>query len=318
MNNLEKSQNILDQFMFGEGIDFDKYLNPEDQAKIKDANHWKEKVKDYQFNPQQQTGKSLPFTKAANHFRIRPSETTIHTGYNGHKKSLMLGYIQLGLIAQGEKCLNVSLEMPPHITLDRQLKQFSNSSEPILPLHDQFFDFAKDDLFIYDQIGTMKWKRVIAVCRYAITELGVTQCFLDSLMKFGIKSKDHETQAEFTDELATLGKDTGAHIHLVAHSKKPGERGDQEMPGKYDIAGSADISNMVDNVLVHFSDTSDNPQKSYEQCIAVKKQRNPESEITEPTIGLDFNKESLQFIPTDKYMAPPPMTANDWINGKFN
>ena len=91
MNSLEKSQSIVDSLTFGEGVNFDSYLHPDDQAKVKQASHWREKLKDFQFNPQKQSGKLLPFSKAANHFRIRPSETTIHTGYNGHKKSLMLG-----------------------------------------------------------------------------------------------------------------------------------------------------------------------------------------------------------------------------------
>lgn len=316
MNSLEKSQSIVDSLTFGEGVNFDSYLHPDDQAKVKQASHWREKLKDFQFNPQEQSGKLLPFSKAANHFRIRPSETTIHTGYNGHKKSLMLGYIQLGLISQSEKCLNVSLEMPPHITLDRQIKQFANCKQPSLLLHERFFDFVKDNLYIYDQIGTMRWKRVIAVCRYAIVELGVTQCFLDSLMKFGIKSKDHETQAEFVDELATLAKDTGAHIHLVSHSKKPSEHGEGKMPDKYDIAGSADISNLVDNVAIHFTDKSDG--RRFDQCLKIAKQRNPESEMTEPTIGLDFESESLQFVPSFEGQFTQRMSAEDWENGRFN
>lgn len=316
MNNLERSQSIVDALSFGEGIDFDTYLHPDEQAKVKPAEHWREKLKDYQFNPQVYEGKTLPFLKAGNDFRIRPSETTIHTGYNGHKKSLMLGYIQLGLISQNEKCLNISLEMPPHITLDRQIKQFACTTEPLLPTHDRFFKFVMDNLYIYDQVGTMKWKRVISVCRYAIKELGVTQVFLDSLMKFGIKSKDHETQAEFVDELTTIGKDTGAHIHLVAHSKKPSEQGEGKMPDKYDIAGSGDISNMVDNVIIHFSDKSED--KMYDQVIKVAKQRNPETENTEPVFGLNFDPDSVQFIPSRDGFPTSKMSVDDWELGRFN
>lgn len=316
MSNLQKAQeridNYADSLRFGEGIDFDQYLDQDDKAKVKDANHWQEKVKQYQLNPQESTGKRLPWLAAGDHFRIRAGETTIHTGYNGHKKSLMLGFIQLGLIAQSEKCLNISLEMPPHITLDRQIKQFAGNSEPTMPEHDQFFNFVKDNLYIYDQVGTMKWRRVIAVCRYAIQELGVTQLFLDSLMKFGIKSKDHETQAEFVDELTTLGKDTGAHCHLVAHAKKPGEGREHQPPSIFDISGSADLSNMVDNVLVHFSDKRED--KFHDQYINVNKQRNPESEITEPSIWFDFDSDSLQFI-RNEYQR---MTPVEWEQAKFN
>ena len=297
---------------FGEGIDFDQYLHPDDEAKIKPADHWRERVKEHQLNPQEAIGLRLPWNKAGN-FRIRKGETTIHTGYNGHRKSMMLGYIQLGLIAQGEKCLSISLEMPPHITIDRQLKQFVGNEEPSLLMHDAFFEFVYSKLYLYDQIGTMKWRRVIAVCRYAIQELGVTQCFLDSLMKFGIKSKDHETQAEFVDEVTTLGKDTACHMHLVAHAKKPHESKESIPPNRYDVSGSGDISNMVDNVIIHHQNKSED--RKYDQLMIVDKQRNPEGDEAEPSFIFTFEANGLQFKP---YSNTAKMSNDDWTNARFN
>ena len=55
MNSLEKSQSIVDSLTFGEGVNFDSYLHPDDQAKVKQASHWREKLKDFQFNPQKQS-----------------------------------------------------------------------------------------------------------------------------------------------------------------------------------------------------------------------------------------------------------------------
>jgi hypothetical protein len=41
------------------------------------------------------------------------------------------------------------------------------------------------------------------------------------------------------------------HVHLVAHSKKPGDRrGEREIPRRYDIMGSSYISNLAFNVIV--------------------------------------------------------------------
>lgn len=319
MDQLAKSQSIVDSLSFGEGIDFDSYLKSEEKNNIRHAEYWQEKVKDYQFNPQQSYGLKLPWMKFNKEkqvreylsFKLRKGETTIHTGYNAHKKSMQIGFIQLGLIAQGAKCMTVSLEMPPVITLDRQIKQFAGSLEPTLANHDQFFDYVRDKLFIYDQLGTMKWKRVIGVCRYAIKEFGIDQIFLDSLMKFGIKSKDHETQAEFVDELTTLGKDTGAHIHLVAHSKKPTDiQGEAKPPCKYDISGSADLSNMVDNVIIHFQNKAE--QRTYDQLLIVDKQRNPDGEDTEPSYMFTFDE--LQF---KSYSNTPKMKPDDWMDGNF-
>jgi len=291
-------------------VDFDQYMNVEEKARVKDAVNWKERLKNYQLGEDQE-GLSLPWAKA-NDFRMRRGESTIHTGYNGHRKSMMLGLIQLAMVAQGEKCLSISLEMAPHITLDRMVKQFVGNGTPSFPMHDVFFDFLMDKLFIYDQVGTVKWKRVIAVSRYAIQELDVTQVFLDSLMKFGILKKDLETQAQFVDELTTLGKDTGAHFHLVAHANKPSEKNEFNAPSKYDVSGSSDITNMVDNVIIHHQNKQE--VREYDQLFIVEKQRNPGGENPEPRYIFHFDEKSLQFKP---YKTALNMTDEDWGRCKW-
>ena len=313
MNPQQRIDSFYENFVLPD-VDYDQWFSAEEKAKIKDANYFKEQVKNLQLNPDSERGLRLPFNKT-NDFRIRSGESTIHTGYNGHRKSMMLGYIQLGLIAQGEKCLTVSLEMQPKRTLDRQLKQFAGNDEPTLPIHDQFFNFVKGQLFIYDQLGTVNWKRVIGVCRYAINELGVTQCFLDSLMKFGIKKKDLETQAEFVDEMTTLGKDTGAHMHLVAHANKPMEGREDKPPSKYDVSGNADLTNMVDNVLIHHKVNEEKVKDNgFNQYMFTGKQRNPEGEDSEPVYGFCFQSNSLQF---KSFKTAQRMDIDDWLNGRF-
>ena len=286
------TQWMNEEMLIPENIDLSAYMSSEDKYKIKNAPEFREQLKEHYLNPQQAQGLTLPWI-AAKDFRIRPGESTIHTGYNGHRKSMMLGLIQLALIGQDAVCLGVSLEMRPHITLDRMLKQFTGDKEPNLSTHDRYFEFLNQKLFLYDQVGTVKWQRALAVARYAIEKLGVTQVFYDSLMKLGIKKKDLETQAEFVDEMTTLGKDTGAHFHLVAHSNKPAEYNENKAPTKYDISGSSDLSNMVDNVVVHFKESR--PEKAYSQLMIVEKQRNPSGNDPEPAISFDFDDDNLQF-----------------------
>lgn len=287
----------LDLISIPENVDFDQYFNQEDKAKIKHAKDFNTELKQHYLDPSEAQGLQLPWKKTKN-FRIRRAEMTLHTGYNGHRKSMMLGYWQLGLIAQNEICLSISPEMKPVKTLDRMFKQFTSFREPSLQIMDRFFDFLSPRLFIYNQLGVVNWRRVIAVSRYAIQELGVTQVFLDSLMKFDIKKKDLETQAEFVNELTTLAKDTDAHIHLVAHANKPSENKEAIAPEKYDVSGSSDITNMVDNVVVHHQVKDD--AKEYDQLIIVEKQRNPEGDEAEPTFVFFFDDGSLQFKPSEK------------------
>lgn len=302
----DKVDHYLQLMKIDEDIDFDQYLNVEEKAKVKQAIYWKEKLKDYQLNGIGHHGLSLPWLKATD-FHFRRGESTIHTGYNGHKKSMMLGMLTLAMIAQGENCLSISLEMQPHVTLDRMIKQFIGNGQPSLPMHDVFFEFLLNKLFIYDQVGTVKWRRVIAVSRYAIQELGVTHVFLDSLMKFSIQKKDLETQAQFIDEMTTLGKDTGVHFHLVAHANKPNDKNEFNDPSKYDVSGSSDMTNMVDNVIIHHQNK--NEVRDFDQLFIVGKQRNPEGGNPEPRYLLHFDEGSLQF---KSYASATRLSNEDW------
>lgn len=58
-----------------------------------------------------------------------------------------------------------------------------------------------------------------------------------------------DTKAFITD-LTQLAQDTGLHIHLVAHCRKPGTSGEAIPPTKYDIKGSSSISDQAANVVL--------------------------------------------------------------------
>tara|TARA_S200002703_G_scaffold98191_1_gene84881 strand:+ start:3637 stop:4617 length:981 start_codon:yes stop_codon:yes gene_type:complete len=325
LNQLERSQSIVDALSFGDEVRFEDYFSPEEESKIKDSKVFRQDVVDSILNPHSAKGLLLPWKKTID-FRIRKGETTVHTGYNGHRKSMMLGVIQLGLMTQGGKCLTISLEMPPVKTIRRQIAQHSGIgiNDYGVKDTDSFYNFVSDNHLIYDQIGTMKWKKVVGICRYAINNLGAEYLFIDSLLKCGIMKGDYDTQCLFVDELTTLAKDTNTSIHLVAHSKKPSEiksnnSGENKPPDKYAISGAAEISDMVDNVLIHHKLSPDavtiNDQgNSYDQFIYVGKQRDPQGEDAEPIFGFEFNPMNLQF---KSYSNTPKMSPDDWADGNF-
>lgn len=66
-------------------------------------------------------------------------------------------------------------------------------------------------------------------------------------MKCGINEDDYNGQKRFIDQLCAAAKDTGCHIHLIAHSRK----GQDELtaPNKMDVKGSGSITDQVDNVF---------------------------------------------------------------------
>jgi twinkle protein len=161
------------------------------------------------------------------------------------------------------------------------------------------FVWLRSRLWLYDQFGTVMSNRMIALARYAREEIGVQHVVIDSLMKCGIATDDYGGQKSFVDKLSTLAKDTNVHIHLVAHARK-GENEDKP-PGKMDISGTADLTNMADNVVtcwvnkkkVHAveqgkHDYDDKP----DAVLSVEKQRNGDYE---GRCWLWFHGQSLQF-----------------------
>tara|TARA_R110002126_G_scaffold280287_1_gene427583 strand:+ start:95 stop:1009 length:915 start_codon:yes stop_codon:yes gene_type:complete len=295
-------QEYLDNHVIDD-IDFDKYLHSDEVAKIKPAGRYSDHVKELFLLGDQQQGLRLPWQKADG-FRFREGELTIWTGYNGHKKSMMQGFVMLGLMAQGGKGLIASLEMQPKKTLWRMCKQFVGNSEPTMPYIEKYFDWLNGKLWLYDQVGTVKPDRMIAVARYAVQELGVTQVVIDSLMKCGISGDDYNRQKSFVDELCAVAKDTGAHIHLVAHSKKPQEGKESVPSSKYGVSGSAAITDMADNVIISYSNKAED--RKFDQMLICEKQRNGEEE---PKYFLTFDERSLQF---KGYSSAPTLTVEDW------
>ena len=270
-------------------IDFDKYMDdiPEN-AKVLPSCHFRDAVKKSFLNPEVERGMRLPWRKATE-FRFRDYEYTLWTGYNGHKKSMMLGFVMLGMVAQGQKVCIASLEMPAVSTLARMAQQYTGW-EPTMPQTDSYFDWLEGSLWLFNQTGSMEADRMLAVIRYAIAEKGVDHFVIDSLMMCGIGEDDYNKQKSFSADLATISKDTGCHIHLVAHSRKPAD-GKEGVPStKYGVAGSANLTNIPDNVIVVFQEKDES--KDCDAMFIVEKQRNGKKE---PRYYLNFDEGSLQF-----------------------
>lgn len=285
-------------------VDWSRYeLDPDDAAKVRDASTYRQALKDYFLTDEQRKGLALPWNKAIG-IRIRNGETSIWTGFNKARKSMLLGLIQLGLIAQGARTCIMSFEMKPVITLQRMARQFIGNDEPTIPALEDYFNWLTGKMWLYDQLGSVKPERVLAVVRYAITELGCTQIVIDSLMKCNIrKDSGWDRQIQFIDNLCTMSRDTGAHIHLVAHAKKP-ERHGSGPPGRYDIKGAGEISDMTDNVFIVYA--SEDEDEQYNAQIVTDKQR----EAGEPNpYGFVFDERNFQFKP---YASSRNMIPEDW------
>ena len=223
------------------------YMNTRDSGehlKIKRPSEYLDDVEKY-FSEDLTGGLELPFKKTIDDFKIRMGEITLLTGYSGHGKSAWLNQVMLGLMKQ-EKTMIASFEMLPKATLGRMCQQTGEA----LPNYEYIKDFLSQlehNLYLYDPEGETTSNKVIEVIYYCAEKLGVKLMVIDSLMKCGINEDDLNKQKAFANKLAVAARDLGIHLFLVAHSRKT--QSEHDNASKFDVAGSANLTNLVDNVI---------------------------------------------------------------------
>ncbi len=230
------------------GDDFAEYMrSSEAHAKVIPASNYRDAVKQAMFAPRKPSP-GLPWSKTLDNVQFRPGETSLWVGANGSGKSMLLSQVMLGLMRQGERAVIQSFEMKPVAQLQRMLRQTSQNDAPGEQSVDALCDWLAGKCWFYDQQGTVTTPMVYAVCRYSADRLGAGHVVIDSLMKCVRGEDDYNLQKDFVDEVTSIARDTGLHIHLVHHIKKPDD--DSRVPNKYDAKGSGSITDQVDNCFV--------------------------------------------------------------------
>ncbi|WP_186209070.1 AAA family ATPase [Burkholderia gladioli] len=239
--------------MIPDDVDFDAYLHDQDdgRADVRPASECLDEViRMFHGEDEQQIGLPTPWAKVGDLLKFRPGEVTLWAGVNGHGKSGALGYVMLHGMARGARACIASFEMEPKKTMHRMSRQAAGGAIPTIEAISKFHRWTDDRLWLYAQNGKVSPERMIAVSRYCRKELGVDHMVIDSLMKCGLAPDDYGGQKDFVDSLCVLARDTGVHIHLVHHVRK-GEK-ESTAPGKFDIKGAGEITDLVDNVLIVF------------------------------------------------------------------
>lgn len=215
-----------------------------EHLKIKRPSEYLDDVEKY-FSEDLTGGLELPFKKTVDDFKIRMGEVTLVTGYSGHGKSAFLNQCMLGLMKQ-EKTMIASFEMLPKATLGRMTQQTGEA----MPNYEYIKDFLsklEHNLYLYDPEGETTSEKVLEVIYYCAEKLGVKLIVVDSLMKCSIAEDDLNKQKAFANKLAVAARDLNVHIFIVAHSRKTANEHDNA--SKFDVAGSANLTNLVDNVI---------------------------------------------------------------------
>jgi len=283
-------------------LDLSGYMQTQEmRQKVRAAADFHGDVVEYLFTEASNAGERLPWRKTANWVRFRTGEVTLWSGMNGHGKSLVMGQVITGFAHQRSGTCIASLEMPPKITLARMIKQAAGTGEALSRQYaEDYLRWAGANLWLYDHVGHAKKDKILALIRYCADKLKLKHFVIDSLMKCGIGLEDYDGQAAFVSDLCDIGRDTGMHIHLVAHSKK--QMDESKAPGKMDIKGSGTISDLVHNVITvwrnkpkekRIEDGDHSTSGEPDQILICDKQRNGD---WEGRINLWYHHESRQYM----------------------
>ena len=181
--------------------------------------------------------------------RLRHGELSIWPGMSGHGKSILSGQVMLGLMAQGERVCIASMEMKPAETMQRMCRQALGCHSPRVADIKDFHAWTDGRLWLYDQQGSVTPDRILAVARYAHSQLLVSHFVIDNLMTCGIPEDGdgwQSRQKQFVLDLSCHAHDTRQAVHLLAHVRK--QQDESRPPSKFDVRGSASITDLADNV----------------------------------------------------------------------
>jgi twinkle protein len=282
-------------------VDLERYLKDGPPiTKVRPASEFRERLKARFRNEEERQWGGLGFKKTLDQVRLRPGELSIWAGRNGDGKSALLGQIILGLIERGERACIASLEMPGEDTLKRMAQQGSAKAAPSELWQDGFMNWTDARLWLYDHVGTVRWKYMVALARYLADHHKITHFVIDSFTKCGIAPDDLTTQKQFADELASHCMGSGMHTHLVCHMRKPDGHG--RRPNGSDVRGAGEITDLAHNVFLvkrnrdkELEENALKMQRDPDTFLIVEKQRN---HTFEGQIGLWYHKTVYRWVET--------------------
>jgi twinkle protein len=283
-------------------LDLSDYLEDRTEGvNVRPASYFCDQVKHFFNGGGREEGAFLPWAKTHENIRIRAGEVSLWHGENFSGKTTMTSQVCAYMAAHGERILLISLEMTPKKTLAKLVRQSLNLNQPDDESIEIWHDWSDDRIWLYDRRGSVEWTTVLAVIRYAKDKFGITQVFVDNLMKCVRGEDDYNGQKDFVNGLCAVAQDLDLHVHLVHHTRKPAHG--SGVPSRYDAKGSGSISDQVDNVFGVWRNRDERKQDQDPDCVVnCDKQRNGE---WDGKFALWFDLRSLRYTDERSLISKP-------------
>jgi hypothetical protein len=238
---------------------------------------------------------TAPFDPEGHELRFFPGGFTVWSGFPGTGKTTLLRQFVCHLLRAKKPVFVASLEEDPQDVFCRLASVALGTQDLNADNLQWCVDSWHDKLRLWSyRRGVAEHARILAIVR-VLAKQGVRHAIIDSLARLDVHSGDWEAQRLFGNALEASAAKSGAHIHLVAHPRKLVSSAQE--PDINDIAGSADIGRLADNVLFVRRPDSDSPTPSEfsPMRVSVRKQRYHTGAC--PTIDGYFNKRLCQWKP---------------------
>lgn len=192
-------------------------------------------------------GIRLPWEKTYDQVLLRPGETSIWAGVNGHGKSTLASFVVAVSAARQVRTCVASMEYRAPLWMMRMNRQAAGVGQPSEAFSRHVTRELSGYVKAFDVSGAAKADRILEVFRYARRRYQIELFLIDNLTKCGFADDDYPGQKKFIEAVSDFAREEQTHVAVVAHMRK-GES-ENHPAGKWSIKGSGGISDMADTVF---------------------------------------------------------------------
>jgi len=242
-------------------------------------------------------------------------ELSVWSGGNASAKSTFLNQVALESINQNFNVAIYSGELTSQRLLSWLILQAAGKGNilekngfyrPTEAAKDKILYWLDQKIYIYENSFGNKAKYIISSIKKCIEKNNFNVVIIDNLMSLDINDygeNKYDTQSYLIKELSELAKKYQVHIHFVCHPRKS-----TTFLRKVDISGTADITNVADNVFIlhrvnndfrkatrdMFGWPDDHELYKFSNIIEICKSR--EFGVQDCFVGLYFEKETKRLL----------------------
>lgn len=186
-------------------------------------------------------------------------QLSVWSGSNASAKSTFLNQVAIESVNQGYNTMIFSGELVSKRLVKWITMQCAGKKNMIYNEKKDYWYVPNDNkekikgwlnnkLFIYNNENGNKVNSIIRSIEQCVIKNNVKVVIIDNLMSINLSSygdNKYDVQSLLIQELSSLSKRLNIHIHFVCHPRKV-----TSFLRKIDISGSADLTNIADNVFI--------------------------------------------------------------------